>query len=200
MPSRAINSFMYALYLLGSIAVVFFIQLFVKGFTEAFLLVPSLLASQPWTLITSMFLHGGFAHLFFNGFALYMFGPYLEQIIGSKKFLGLYFASGIVAGLAYASTYFLHIIPDIPALGASGAIFGILGAIAVLRPNLQILMLGFIPMSMKQAAVFWVVLEFIGTFNIASGVASAAHLGGLVFGFLAAKYFLRKGSVEFVPF
>ncbi|MBI5037046.1 rhomboid family intramembrane serine protease [Candidatus Micrarchaeota archaeon] len=185
---------MYALYLLGSIVAIFFVQLFVKGFTESFFLVPSLVVSQPWTLVTSMFLHVGFAHLFFNGFALYMFGPYLEQIVGSKKFLGLYFASGLVGGLAYAATYFLRIVPDIPALGASGAIFGVLGAIAVLRPNMQILMMGFIPMSMRQAALFWVVLEFIGTFNIASGIASAAHLGGLVFGFLAAKFYLVRSA------
>ncbi len=189
---------MYALYLLGSLIFVFLLQLAYKPITGMFVLDPAMLVQQPWTIITSMFLHGGFVHLFFNGFALYMFGPYLEQIIGAKRFLAIYFGAGIVGGLAYAATYYLGILPaSIPALGASGAIFGILGAVAVLRPNMQIIM-WFVPMPMKFAAIVWVALSLLETVNVSSGIAGAAHLGGLVLGAAAAYYLLKTGSLEWV--
>lgn len=185
---------MYSIYLLAAIGVVFVLQLFVKGFTELFWLVPSAVASQPWTLITSMFLHGGFTHLFFNGFALYMFGPFLEQMIGSKRFVLVYFVSGLVGGLAYVASYYAGLLPQsIPALGASGAIFGILGAVAVLRPNLPLLMMGFIPMKMNQAVVLWIFLALFDTINVNGGVAGAAHLGGLVVGLGAAQWMKQTG-------
>jgi hypothetical protein len=135
--------------------------------------------------------------LFFNGFALYMFGPYLEQMIGSRRFLLVYLLSGIVGGLAYAATYYLGILPaSIPALGASGAIYGILGAVAVLRPNLPIIM-WFVPMPMKFAVIVWIALSLVETFNI-TGVAGAAHLGGLVVGAVMAYAWLRMGAIQWV--
>lgn len=180
---------MYSIYLLATIGVVFLLQLFVKGFTELFFLVPSVVSSHPWTLFTSMFLHGGFMHLFFNGFALYMFGPFLEQMIGSRRFLLIYFFSGLAGGLAYVATFYLGLLQEsIPALGASGAIFGILGAVAVLRPNMPLLLMGFIPMRMSQAVVLWIALALFDTINVNGGVAGAAHLGGLVVGLGAAKW------------
>ena len=185
---------MYSLYLLAAIFVFYLLQLFIKGFTGTFVLVPATVLSQPWTLITSMFLHApeNFFHLFFNGFALYMFGPFLEQMIGSRRFLAVYFGSGLVGGLAYVASAYAGFLPlATPALGASGAIFGILGAVAVLRPDLQILMMGIIPMSMRQAAVFWVLLGLFDTVNVYGGVAGAAHLGGMAIGLLGGFYFLK---------
>lgn len=190
---------MFSLYLLGAVVVVFFLQLAFRSLTQLFWLDPSLVFQQPWTLLTSMFLHGGFTHLFLNGLALYMFGPYLEQMVGSRRFLLVYFASGIVGGLAYVATYYAGLLPQsIPAVGASGAIYGILGAVAVLHPNLTVLMMGIFPMPMRHAAVMWVFIELAGTFDQASGVASAAHLGGLVVGFAAANYFKKRGCSECV--
>ncbi len=186
---------MIAMYLLGAIVLVFLGQVVWPPLTEMFFLEPAKIAAEPWRIITSMFLHGGWLHLFFNGFALYMFGPYLEQIIGSRRFLAVYFLSGIAGALAYAATYYLGILPaSIPALGASGAIFGILGAVAVLRPNLPIYM-WFVPMPMKFAALVWVGLSLIETFNV-TGVAGAAHLGGLVVGAVMAYAWLKSGKVE----
>lgn len=188
---------MYALYLLGAIVAVFFFQIAFPHIAPLFWLNPETVLSAPWTLLTSMFLHGGMVHLFFNGFALYMFGPYLERIIGSTRFLLIYFGAGLAGSLAYAASFYLGILPQsIPALGASGAIFGILGAVAVLRPNLMILM-WFVPMPMKYAALVWVALSLFETLNVAGGIAGAAHLGGLVLGAAAAYLLLRQGDLAF---
>ena len=95
---------MYALWLLGITVAVFLLQLVVPGFTEAFWLNPSTVFSQPWTVFTSMFLHGGPTHLLFNMFALLIFGPVLESRIGQNRFLGLYIASGILGSVGYIVT------------------------------------------------------------------------------------------------
>ena len=189
---------MFAFYLLGAIVVTFLAQIIYPPLTGLFVLDPATLAQHPWTLITSMFLHGGAIHIFFNAFALFTFGPYLERIIGSMRFLAVYFASGLAGGIAYAATYWFHLVPaSIPALGASGAIFGVLGAVAVLRPNLQILM-WFVPMPMRVAALVWVALSLWQTADVSSGIAGAAHLGGLVVGAAMAYLWLKQGSIEWV--
>ncbi|MEM4137427.1 MAG: rhomboid family intramembrane serine protease [Candidatus Anstonellaceae archaeon] len=183
-----------ASYLVGIIFIVFLLQIVLPGFTKEFMLVPTNL--KPWQLISSIFLHGGFMHLFLNLYALYFFGQYLEYQIGTKKFLFLFFSCGLAGNLLYLFTIYLNIIPPIPALGASGAIYGILGALAVLNPNLQILLFGFIPLRMKEAAILWFVMEFVGSFDVSSGIGSAAHLGGLVLGYLIAKTDLFKLQME----
>lgn len=182
---------MYSLVLLAFMILVFLLQSFIPGFTQLFWFDPAAIASHPWGFLTAMFLHGGLLHLLFNGFALYMFGPILERKIGSNKFLALFLAAGVIGSIFYYAFVALHITPSLPALGASGAIYGILGALAVLTPDLLVLVF-FIPMSMRNAAVVWVLLEFLGTLDAASGIASAAHLGGLFFGFAFGKYLTRS--------
>ena len=177
--------------LLGSIIFVFVVQMAAPGFTELFYFDDPI--SKPWVFITSCFLHGDITHLFFNGFALLMFGPYLEREIGLKNFLVLFFVAAIAGNITYFMTILFGIIPPIPALGASGGIFGILGALAVLKPNMRIFLF-FIPMSIRSAAVVWFVLELLGSFNVGSGIASAAHLGGLVLGLLYGKYYRKKDN------
>jgi len=140
-------------------------------------------------LVSSIFLHGSFFHLFLNCYALYFFGQVLEQKIGQRKFLEIFFISGIVGNLLYLLTVYINIIPPIPALGASGAIYGILGALVIFAPELTLLVFGIIPLKIKEAAILWFVLELVGTFDISSGIASAAHLGGLVAGYLLAKHY-----------
>ncbi len=181
---------MYSTLILVFIAVVFMLQSFIPGLTPLFWFNPSEISTQPWGFFTSMFLHGGLAHLFFNGFALLMFGPFLEQRIGSRKFLELFLAAGIAGSVFYFLFVLAGITPALPALGASGAIYGILGALAVLTPNLTVFVM-FVPMPMRYAAVLWIAIEFLGTFNPASGIANAAHLGGLLLGFVYAKYFIE---------
>jgi len=189
---------LYSTAILALLAVVYLLQSFIPGFTQLFWFNPSGIATAPWGFFTAMFLHGSLLHLFFNGFALFMFGPFLEQRIGSRRFLELFLASGILGSAAYYLFVIAGITTPLPALGASGAIFGILGALAILTPNLMILV-WFIPMNMRQAAVFWVALEFLGTFNPSSGIASAAHLGGLVVGAAYAKLLVEKKKSEWNP-
>ncbi len=178
------------------ILIIFFIiQLAIPGFTEAFYLEPSLVSSQPWLLITSVFLHGGISHIAFNCFSLFMFGTILERRLSIVQYLSLFILAGIAGSVLYWLTWVLGIIPDIPALGASGAIFGILGACAVFFPNLMVYIY-FFPIKIQHAAVLWFVLEFVGAFNTSSGIASAGHLGGLIIGILYAWY-LQNGQKRY---
>jgi len=150
--------------------IMFFLQILIgESFTNAFLLLSAEAFQRPWILVTSMFLHGGVAHLIFNMYVLLMFGPIIEQRIGPKRFLFIYFTAGIMASIV--STFFYP-----AALGASGAIFGILGCLAILRPKMRVYV-GYVPMPMIIAAVVWAAGDLLGMF-IPSGTANAAHLFG----------------------
>lgn len=172
---------MISLIILLVLIAVFLVQMASDPFTLMFIFDPSVAASEPWRFLTSIFLHGGLMHIFFNGYALFIFGSILEQRVSLKDYLIIFFGAGLMGSFLYYLTYLLGIIPAIPALGASGAIYGILGAVAVLIPNLTIFF-WFVPMPIRYAAVLWVAIEFLGTFDVSSGIASAAHLGGLIFG------------------
>ncbi|UCD07037.1 MAG: rhomboid family intramembrane serine protease, partial [Candidatus Aenigmatarchaeota archaeon] len=111
---------------------------------------------KPWMFVTHIFLHGSFMHLAFNLFALLLFGSILENIVGSKNFLIIFFVAGIVSGFADVLFY-----PA--AVGASGAIFGILGCLAMLRPKMIVWVIG-VPMYMIIAIVIWALLDFAGIF------------------------------------
>ncbi len=143
-----------------------------------------------------MFLHADLSHIFFNCYALFLFGSILESRVSKTEYLSIYFISGIAGGLLYLITIYLGIIDPNPALGASGAIYGILGAVAVLLPEMTIFV-WFFPMKMKHAAIFWALIEFAGSFNRASGIGSAAHLGGLLVGILIAFYLKNRSKPTF---
>jgi len=184
---------MITLVLLFIMGIVFILQSLFPQLTTMFYFDPSRAISDPWLFITSIFLHGGLLHLFFNAYALFLFGPILERKIKQNKFLILFFGAGIIGGITYYESILLGLTPMIPALGASGAIFGILGAVVILLPEMRIF-LWFFPMKMKHAAIIWILFELYGSFNMAgSGIASIAHLGGLFFGMLFA-YFLIKSN------
>lgn len=163
---------------------VFILQVFSDALTQNLLLVSNEFWLRPWTLVTHAFLHGSALHLFYNMFALALFGILLERIISSRNFLILYFSALFAS--AVASIYFYD-----ATLGASGAIFGIMGMLAVLRPKMIVWVLG-IPMPMAIAAVFWGAGDFIGLF-LPGATANAAHLAGLfiglVFGFIFFKQY-----------
>ena len=145
---------------------------------------PAFAFYEPWTFITSIFLHADFLHLFFNLFALFFFGIYLERIIGNGSFATLFIVSGIVGNVGYLLT---SSNPYIPAIGASGAIYGIIGTLAVIAPSLLVYIYGFIPVPMALAAVIWALIDIAGLF-MPTGVAHGAHLGGMVVGLIYGAY------------
>ena len=176
------NSYL-ALKLTGLLVVVFILQLIFPTITELFRLESVDVFSRPWILITSIFLHGSLGHLLLNGFALALFGSILENIIGSKKFLFVYFISGLVASI-FASFFYNA------ALGASGAIFGVLGMLTVLRPTMTV-WVSYLPMPMWVAAIVWAAQDILGVF-IPDNIANLAHLGGLGVGIVIGFFYKEK--------
>lgn len=187
---------MVAIQIIIFTAAAFFVDVFTGGMlSRSLVLDPGRFMQQPWTLITSIFLHGSIVHLFFNMFGLLIFGPLLEAKIGSRNFIFLYFASGIIGNIGYVLTSGLG---GLPVLGASGAIYGILGCLAVIQPNLMVLVM-FIPMPIYLAAVFWFFMEFsAGVTGAQPGIANFAHLfglfGGLLYGRIVKKKIIAKGG------
>ncbi len=138
----------------------------------------------PWQLITYQFLHGGFGHIFFNMFALWMFGMEIENSWGSKKFLYYYLLCGIGAGLSH-----LFISPllgggNAPTIGASGAIYGVLIAFGLIYPNRYIFLYFFIPVKAKYLITFFIILQILLVGDMSSSIAYLAHLGGALTGFI----------------
>ncbi len=174
--------FSWTLTLIGINLLVFFAQLFVPLMQFAF--VPVTAFSEPWTFVTSIFMHAGFSHLFFNMFALFIFGLSLESRISQRGFLIIYFIAGIVGNLAYLYTDPLS---TTPAVGASGAIYGVMGILAVLAPGMMVFVGGLYPLPMILVAIFYAYSNFVGLFS-PSGIAYQAHLGGLFIGVIVGIY------------
>ncbi|MCF7866112.1 rhomboid family intramembrane serine protease [Candidatus Woesearchaeota archaeon] len=165
----------------------FAVQTIIPGFTQAFVLNSSTVWFQPWTILTSMFMHGGMGHLIFNMYALFIFGNLIESKIGTKRFLFIYFISGIIAALAHI------LFSGSSALGASGAIMGILGVTIILLPNLRVLFFFVFPMSMRTAGIIFALIDIMGLITpLGSGIAHWAHLGGLAAGLLFGFYLSKK--------
>lgn len=138
----------------------------------------SISQGEYWRLITAMFLHGGFLHLLFNMFGLYVFGPELEQLAGKLRFFSIYFISGLLANVA---TYVVEPL-NYASLGASGAIFGIFGAyLALVYHTRKILP------QLKQLIIPLVAISVIMTF-VQSNINITAHLVGLAVGFILGMF------------
>ena len=191
----------WALKLLGIIAVCFVIQSIFPGFTDLFILKNTEVFSRPWILITSIFLHSGLLHILLNGFALLIFGSILEEIIGSKRFLILYFLGGIIANIVFLLVLPILSLLGMPssgnALGASGAIFAALGALTVLRPTMTV-WVSYMPMPMWIAAIVWAGQDLLGVF-IPDNVANFAHLGGLFFGIIGGFHLRTRRKEKNYP-
>ena len=143
-----------------------------------------LFVDKPWGLVTSMFVHDGFFHLFANMITLYFFVSYLIRLIGERNFLIIYFIGGILGNIFYL----LLGSPFSVAIGASGAVFAVGGGLTAMRPKLTVFIIP-IPVPIP----LWIAV--IGGFLILSfmpGVAWQAHLGGLVFGLVIAYFFMRR--------
>jgi len=142
----------------------------------------------PWGLVTSMFVHDGIFHIFANMFTLYFFGTFLIRLVGDRWFWLIYIGGGLLGGIFFVALQTL-IAPDILALavGASGAVFALAGALVVLAPKLRVIIF-----PIPAPVPLWIAV--IGGFLLMSlftGVAWQAHLGGLLFG-LAAGYIIKR--------
>lgn len=187
---------------------------------------------KPIQVVTHMFMHGGFLHLFFNMWALFMFGQVLETVWGPKRFLIFYFVCGlgaaltheIVQGIQYAnliakinpvdlqlvldsgrqailnsqnfvdpSLAKLNIILNVPTVGASGAIFGLLLAYGMLFPNTQLFIIPIpVPVKAKYVVMGYGALElYFAVTQPGSNIAHVAHLGGMIFGYILIKYWRK---------
>lgn len=170
-----------------------------------------------WQPVTHMFMHGGFWHLFFNMYTLYIFGSVLERVWGPKKFLAFYFVTGLGAAAihtgvewiqmqgwlaqaaegSHSALMAIHSLKMTPTVGASGAIYGVLMGYAMLYPD-SILTLIFPPISLKAK---WFVLIFAaielltGVTGTGGGIAHFAHLGGLIFGYILIRVWKKKGTL-----
>ena len=150
-------------------------------------MVPTLVTGKLmlWQLVTYMFLHGGLMHLFFNMWILFMFGTAVEKYWGRKQFLTYYFFTGIGAGICSLVT---SLNSSIPVVGASGAIFGLLVAYAMLFPDSIILVFFILPMKARHAVLLFAAIDLMGALsNPGTGIAYFAHLGGALFGYLYLK-------------
>lgn len=155
------------------------------------------------TLITSMFMHGGFMHLIGNMLYMWIFADNIEDEIGSFKFLIFYILAGIAAALTQV---LLNTSSTIPMVGASGAIGGVLGAYIINHPRAKVLVfipLGFLSQIVKIPALFvlgfWFVLQFINSSLSSSdggGVAYGAHIGGFIFGAIAILFFNKANKTR----
>ena len=188
---------------------------------------------RPYQFITHMFMHGSLSHIFFNMFALWMFGRVLESVWGAKRFFIFYFVTGIGAALFYSLVNYIEfsavraqMTPEqidivlregynayeqgknfvdpvmgkmnqflnIPTIGASGAVFGVLLGFGMLFPNTQLMLLfPPIPIKAKYFVIFYGVLElFLALSEPGSNIAHVAHLGGMIFGFILIKYWGKQ--------
>ena len=156
--------------------------------------VSALPSFQPWQLVTYGFLHGGLAHIFFNMFALYMFGSDVERLFGSRFFLAYYLVSVIAAGVCHLVVSSWMGAAPYPTVGASGGIYGLLLAFAVYFPHRRVLLI-FLPIPMPArvfVAIFALVELAFGVTGTQSGVAHFAHLGGMAGGWLMIEYRRRR--------
>jgi uncharacterized protein len=151
---------------------------------------PSTFLEQPWTIVTSMFTHAGLWHILINMLMLYFYGSFLSQLIGNRNFLIIYFLGGLLGNIFYL---LLSFNPYSIVIGASGAVFALGGALAVLTPKVKVYIFP-IPVPMD----LWIAV--IGGFLILTlvpGIAWQAHLGGLVLGLLAGYYFRKRRRILF---
>jgi membrane associated rhomboid family serine protease len=147
-----------------------------------------------WQVVTYAFLHGGWTHIFFNMFALWMFGGPIEHLLGAKHYTFYYFFCTVTAAIAHmlVAQYFTH--GFYPTLGASGAIFGLLVAFGVMYPRMKMFLIFLpIPMPAWVFVIGYILLElFLGVTGSQEGVAHFAHLGGAVGGFVLLQYWRGK--------
>jgi membrane associated rhomboid family serine protease len=179
-------------------AIVFFAQLMIDGQDEQLTGRIALFPFdseffKPYQMVTHMFAHGSFFHLFFNMFGLWMFGSMLERVWGPKRFFIFYFVCGLAAAVAHL------VLENSPAIGASGAIMGVFGAFAFLFPNTQLVIFPIpVPIKAKYAVALMAAFDlFGGAYSAGSNIAHFAHLGGLAMGLLLVFIWNKNNKKTF---
>jgi membrane associated rhomboid family serine protease len=182
--------------LIANVAIFFLQSAGVVPFDAFALWPPTGIDSQfePWQLVTYSFLHGGFAHIFFNMLALYMFGGEIERLFGTRYYALYYFACVVSAALTHLIVTTWMGAPPAPMVGASGGIYGLLLAFAIYFPHRRVLLLfPPIPLPARVFVFGFALLElFFGITQTAAGIAHFAHLGGMLGGWLMIQY-RRRG-------
>lgn len=184
------------LYLVGINLLVFLATLRIPTLVYYLSLCPGLLVTKKWvwTIVSYMFVHGGVQHLVFNMLALFMFGIQLERAIGSREFLLFYFVCGIFSGLCSFGAYMLTGQYGVFLMGASGAIYALLLAYAVVFPHSRIFIWGIIPVSAPILVLVYAIIEICSEMTGKNG--GTAHLAHL-FGFLGAfLYFIIRMKIN----
>ncbi|GHV90690.1 glpG protein [Spirochaetia bacterium] len=162
--------------------------------TTYFAMIPAAVIARGWvwTFVTYMFVHGGFSHIFFNMFALFIFGAQVERQMGSKEFLLFYFLTGVLAGLFSFIVYYLTGAYWVRLLGASGAIFAVQLAYAIFFPDSIIYIWGILPLRAPVMVLGFTALEvFFSVTGLSNTVAHFTHLAG--FGFAWLYFLIRFG-------
>jgi len=185
---RAVN--LNVLWFLIALNVVIFIITLARPETIYFLgLTPALLSQQPWTIISSIFVHGSIFHILFNMIALYFLGSFFIRAAGEKSFLAVFFLGGLAGNILFV----LLAHPFSTGVGASGAIFALAGALAVMVPRVPVIIFPIpIPMPLWIAVIILVFISFLF-----SGIAWQAHIGGLLLGLIAGLILRRRRRIYY---
>jgi len=152
-------------------------------------LTPYELSQQPWTILSSMFVHGSTWHILFNMIGLYFLGSFLIRAAGDKSFLAVFFLGGLAGNILF--TLLVH--PSSTGIGASGGIFALAGTLAIMVPRVPVIIFPMpIPIPLWIAVIILLFLSFLF-----SGIAWQAHLGGLLLGLVAGLIFKRKRRISY---
>lgn len=176
----------------------FFLELLLGSpYIQAFQFDPTLLFARPWTLVTYIFIHASVLHLFFNMVVLYFFGIALERRIGNRQLLTIFFVSGVLSAIGYTflSQPIFNITPGMM-VGASGAIYGVFAALAILEPDLRVYLYFAIPMKLKYALLLFALFDFL-MINSSDMIAHTAHLSGLFVG-LFMGFRIKKSEEKYL--
>jgi membrane associated rhomboid family serine protease len=190
-------------FLIASNVLIFIIELITgRGIPERSPLIsilgltPVLLPKQPWTIISNMFVHADFAHILFNMISLYFLGSFLIRAAGERNFLWVFFLGGLLGNILYSVLGYLVYrgsIPPLlgnpftPGIGASGGVFAIGGALAVIVPRVPVIVFPIpVPVSLWVAILIFLFLSFL------PGIAWQAHVGGLLLGLVAGLIFRKR--------
>jgi len=177
-------------FLIGLSVSLFFVTL-LRPETIYFLgLTPALLSEQPWTIISNMFVHGGLSHILFNMISLYFLGSFLLRAVGERSLLAVFFLGGLAGNILFI----LLAHPFSTGVGASGGIYALAGALAIMVPRAPVLVFPIpVPMPLWAAIMIFFFISFL-----IPTIAWQAHLGGLLVG-LIAGLFLRKRRRMYYP-